>query len=173
MKKTIENRSLISEHSRILAEIIVNAVQLREDSYDKDSADVASEKCERERLQQEKDNPGSIFYGYVDYSKFYTMSLEDCCEKVAKDKGSIALGTIAYLALNGWWNDTIDWAQKVLDPTATCEPSLYVCQHGVNFKHTDEDIDDRQEEPLIDDKYEETTICPKCDKLYEENRRNR
>lgn len=111
-----------------IAKTVLRAVELRESSYNHIAADIATKQADEERKQK----PNSIFAGLVDYKQFYTMSLEDACYKAAEEGPGIALGRLIYLALDCWWNDTIDWAQQLLDPTATiiCTPTH--CQHGLS-----------------------------------------
>jgi hypothetical protein len=44
----------------------------------------------------------------------YTLSLEDACIDAAKEHGEPECGRLVYLALYGWWNDALDWAEEQL-----------------------------------------------------------
>ncbi len=42
----------------------------------------------------------------------YKVSLEDACNIAATEHEEVPCGQLVYLALYGWWNDTLDWAEE-------------------------------------------------------------
>lgn len=128
-----------------MARAILGAVKLQQDSYDNAAADAATAKYDEAYAAFHADpaNADKVYYGYMpDYKQFYTTSLEDACELACDTLAMIGVGRVIYLALDGWWNDTIYWAQQVLDPTAVCVPTNSMCQHGhvyVNNPSVDEE----------------------------------
>lgn len=74
---------------RGIAQYILNAAKIREDSYDQASADV---------------------YTGSNFEQFYTISLEEACKKTCPP----GLGELIHLALDNCWNDTLEWAKASL-----------------------------------------------------------
>lgn len=144
----------ISEISKLMAELVLKAAERNQMSYDVVASAAASEADEKRRAEFEAANPGRIYCGGVDYSKFYKIKLDEACEQVATEAGHPALGRMIYLAFY-WWNDVIEWANAVTDPTATTEPSAVNCQHGVLYNHTLPCVDDTKPE----DKGEHCPLC--------------
>lgn len=127
---------MINLTSRYIAIAILGAVKLWSDSFDQAGADAAAIAEQLKREEWERNQPGRLYPGYgTDFKQFYTKTLEECCHEACaqKDGPGISNGRLIYLALDGWWNDTIDWANQVLDPTGTTEFSLEQCQHGVPY----------------------------------------
>ena len=114
----------------------MRAIEIREGSYDNKAADEATVKNDEARAEFDKNNPHKIYYGGVDYSKFYKLNLEEASEEAAKEIGCIGVGRLIYLALDGWWNDTMYWAHHITDPTTTTEPTNNSCQHGVEYSES-------------------------------------
>jgi len=83
---------------RQLADAIVLAAKIREESYDREAADRAFHNCE-----------------FVDYSKFYKETIWQASFKSTKacNLDNIATEPI-YLLLKYAWNDILDWADKVV-----------------------------------------------------------
>ena len=79
----------------LLARIIKRGAQISEESYDHAEAD---------RMTKEEK--------YPQYSRCYKKTLEEACKEAAKEARVPELGRIVYLALNGWWNDSLDWAEQ-------------------------------------------------------------
>ena len=126
---------MINPMEKAMAKAVLKSAELRELSYDKDAADAATEKDTLDRAEWELYNPTKIYPVGVDYKKFYQLTLEQACHEACKDVG-VGMSGLIYLALDGWWNDTISWAQRILDPTATQAPTIYECQHGVSYTVT-------------------------------------
>lgn len=80
--------------ARILATGIMASANRREESYDKAAADAATL------------NAGLT--GFVDYTKFYRLSLDEACAP----EGDLAQ-PIHFLLYNSW-NDACDWAENYL-----------------------------------------------------------
>lgn len=138
-----------------LATAVLRAAELRENSYDTAAADAATIKYNADEAEFKKHNPDSIYYGVPDYSTFYTLILEEACEQAAAEGPGIGIGQLIHLALDGWWNDTIAWANKILDPTATTPPTSKNCQHGYVYK-THDSADKCK---LPEDDKDECTLC--------------
>lgn len=119
-----------------MARAILEACKINQESYDKDAADQATAADEDARAAFVPQHSLDIYFTTVDYSKFYRIGLEEACEQACDLFGMAGVGRVIYLALYGWWNDTREWAKRVLDPTATCVPTLKHCQHGVEYKST-------------------------------------
>ena len=81
--------------NKVIAKAVLDAVEMREGSYDL----IASEAAQAA-------NPERM----LDYKKFYKIDLETACNKCAPP----GVGRLIYLALDGWWNDTIEWANEQL-----------------------------------------------------------
>jgi hypothetical protein len=81
--------------NKVLAKAILAAVEMRESSYDL----IASEAAQLA-------NPEKM----LDYRKFYRIGLETACNMSAPP----GIGRLIFLALDGWWNDTIEWAKEQL-----------------------------------------------------------
>lgn len=124
----------ITDIEKMVANITLKACEIREMSYDKAAADLASETRQREDDAWAATNPDKPHFSIgVDYKKFYALSLEEACHNAAEEAGNAGLAGIVYLALDGWWNDAISWARRILDPTAICVPTIYMCQHGKSY----------------------------------------
>lgn len=122
------------QNAKLVAQIVIDAARIREESYGHVAADAAT-----------ADESVTMVIG-PSYAKFYTKNMRQACHEAAGDNP--ALAGIVYLALDGWWNDTLDWAKAVLDPTATCAPTIFNCQHGTPYNN-------------------EENRCDLCKKLYE------
>lgn len=84
------------------------AAQLYNDDYDAEAADAAQEKeaAEFEQRTPEGDDYACMSFR-TDYNNFYRKTLEEWCEEVAP-----GYGRLIFLALDGRWNDTLDWADE-------------------------------------------------------------
>jgi hypothetical protein len=152
-----------------LANAILAAVNLRENSYDKVAADSATIESNEKELVFKAEYPDRIYYGSVDYSQFYNLTLEEACESAAELTGHPSLGQVVYYLLSGTWNDIIFWAQSVLDPTATVEPTMTTCQHGMSYGYVSEiDVDDLADSPPKD--LEDRPVCTLCEEFSKRNR---
>jgi len=80
-----------------LAQAILKAAKLREESFDKQKAYEAN---------NEAIDSG---YGMVDMSQFYRLSIRQCADKANKE-----LSTPVLLLLTGYWNESIKWAENYL-----------------------------------------------------------
>lgn len=83
--------------AKVLAQAIVDAARIHEDSYDEAGADNA---------RIEADAAGNDF---VDYASFYRKTLMDAAMEASPE-----LGYFVYLMLKYTWNDALDQAQVVL-----------------------------------------------------------
>lgn len=97
--------------SKVLAEIVLKGMQLREQSYDHKEADQANADNEVKRMGME---PKLQYLCVVDYAKFYKMTLHDACVAAAKELAHEELGFPAYLLSEYAWNDISDWAHEIL-----------------------------------------------------------
>lgn len=146
-----------------LAKALLEAVKLREESYDQVAANKATEICQAQEEEQKLRNPSQVYYGVgVDYAQFYRMDLETACEKAASSYPAIgiACARLIYLALDGWWNDAIIWAQAVTDPMGVCAPTTNYCQHGV--EHHVPEPEKEEAEPAEDFGW----ACKQCEANY-------
>lgn len=130
-----------------MARAILEACKIHQESYDQAAADAASEAYDtaHRAFCADPQNEGKVYYGLMpDYAKFYILDLDEACEQACAKFNMEGVGRVIYLALEAWWNDTTIWAEQVLDPTATCVPTLKACQHGtayVNNPPVEEDVD--------------------------------
>ena len=77
-----------------LKKTVLLAAKLREDSYDHKAANAAKD------------------LDFVDYAKFYTLSLNDAAEKASEQIENNALAFPVYLLLSCCWNDILSWAES-------------------------------------------------------------
>ncbi len=83
-----------------VANIIKDTAKIREKSFDHEAADEA-----------EKTQPT----GFIDFAVFYTKTLAQASEEACKEHGVDSnFARLIYLALDGWWNDTLDLADTIL-----------------------------------------------------------
>ena len=93
-----------------LANIVFDAVRINQGSYSFD----------RVKEAENADNRPQI----IDYSQFYEVSVKEACAKACKSRGITEdLAQLIYLSLDGWWNDTIEWAEKVLGKKLIVTPT--------------------------------------------------
>lgn len=85
--ETVRNEACVSA----LAEAILLAAKLREDSYDHVAAESVS----------------GIF---VDYSQFYGVTLQHAADLAAERVARIELAFPVYLLLLSHWNNALEWA---------------------------------------------------------------
>jgi hypothetical protein len=92
-----------------LAYAVLKAAQIREESYDRKAADDAVRKRDAEYK-------GGVQYPCpIDFSKFYTKTLEQSVEEsVSLTKLPPKLSYIIWLLLYTAWNDAISWAEEVI-----------------------------------------------------------
>ena len=121
--------------AKILATAVLEAVRIREESFD------------LKLFREDGRGPDAG----------YTITLEEAVEQVSPP----GVGRIVYLALAGWWNDTLMWAEQVTEPTATTVPTLKHCQHGVDYPPPEEKSADSD------------WHCPLCKAYYEESEKRR
>lgn len=103
----------VSKHPfvRKYAQTILDAVQIREDSYDSTAADAAEEKSDREAKESDMDS----WVFLVDCAQFYKKDIHQASEEAAlKNDLPKAMAYSIYLALETGWNDIIDWSQEQL-----------------------------------------------------------
>lgn len=154
----------INETERNFATAILKAVSIREGSYDHATADAETEELEQERAIWERGNPDRMWIGSIDYARFYRITLEEACYEAAAEGPGIAIGRIIFLALYECWNDAIEWANQILDPTATTAPTNKNCQHGFIYKSNDCEgsLDEAHAVSTID----EGESCLLCEKFF-------
>lgn len=81
--------------SNRLAETILNALKIREESYDYVKAEEAK--------------------GIIDYNQFYTKSLYESADKAAKNFGlDESMTQPIYLLIKYNWYDIQEWAKRVI-----------------------------------------------------------
>lgn len=92
-----------------LAKIILDAMKIREESYDKPAAALQQAADTKER----EANPESLYAGMLtDWSKFYQKTLYDACIEAATKAGEVAVGELVYYSLYHAWNDCEAWANE-------------------------------------------------------------
>lgn len=82
---------------KIIAEIVLRTAEIRENSYDQTAADKAM-----------------IIESFPNFVRYYKKTLTEASEEAATEKELPKIARLIDLALHGWWNDTIDWANEVL-----------------------------------------------------------
>jgi hypothetical protein len=90
--------------------MLLDAMRVREESYDKAASAEASAKSEAER----KADPDNSYADMVDYAQFYRKTLRESCDEVAKAAGEPTMGEIVYYLLEYTWNDCQIWAEEQL-----------------------------------------------------------
>jgi hypothetical protein len=131
---------------KLLAQAVLKSAEMQQMSYDLTASALATAEYDRKYAEFMEANPGGIYYGCVDYKQFYTITLEEACEKCSPP----GVGRLVYLALESWWNDTIEWANAVLDPTATTIPTLEHCQHGTEYHEIDPQAPEGDDKPFCE-----------------------
>lgn len=98
--------------AQTLAKLVLEAARIREDSYDHAAAKRATEEH------------GAQSH-FVDYSKFYGLTLREAVAVAANEHGTDSLADPAFLLLYCSWNDALEWAEKIIpQPEETqCPPS--------------------------------------------------
>ena len=87
-----------------IAKIIIDAANIRENSFDKEAATQCRKIAERSNDV------------IIDYNVFYEMSVMDACKKACEQNGaSEDLASLVYLMLEYCWNDVVDWAWPYVD----------------------------------------------------------
>ena len=76
-----------------LAQAVIAAATIREESYDREAANKSGKNLTRP----------------VNYESFYRLTLREACEQVSKE-----FSEPVFLLLYSNWNDAIDWATEVL-----------------------------------------------------------
>lgn len=98
-----------------LAQILLNAMRIREESYNKVAADAASAQAEADKAR----DPGNIYVGMIDYSGFYRKSVQEACSEAATAANEPSLSEPVYLLLLYAWNDCCVWAEEQLRPRSS------------------------------------------------------
>ena len=82
-----------------LAQTILKAQELREESFNHKAADKA--------VKEKR--------GFIDFIEFYTLSLEEAADKACELSGYDTRATqIVYLIIKHLWNDSQDWAKSYI-----------------------------------------------------------
>ena len=101
--------------ARRLAVLVLETSKVREESYDHAASNAASERAARER----NENPHCAYAGYVDYNKFYRLSIHDACVQVCPPE----LVTPVFILVESGYQDMFDWANGVLGNKGNAAPS--------------------------------------------------
>lgn len=99
---------MITKMNVRLASMVLNAMKIRETSYDKEAANVATAKADAEKAAE----PENIYAGMVDYSKFYRKTMEQSAEEAANEADEPAMANVLYLLMVTAWNDIASWAKE-------------------------------------------------------------
>ena len=92
-----------------LAKVILDAARIREESYDSESAEKASRK-------------------FVNFQDYYGKSIKQAVEEACIKNGiDLDMTQIVYLALDGWWNPAIDWAQDIIHKASLHKEKFFCC----------------------------------------------
>jgi hypothetical protein len=129
------SESSITETELSLAKCILRAWQLREESYDDAAADIATAAMKVAAEAWERVNPDMFYPNFINYNQFYKMTLKQAAAEAAAEAAGLGIGVgqLVFLALDGWANDVIEWAERIIDPMATCVPTEDHCQHGMQY----------------------------------------
>ena len=96
----LHNKSLgvVVSFEKRLAQAVLAAMKIREDSYDRKAADEASKSRE-----------------FVDFLKFYKKSYDEAAEEAVKNAGfDVKMSLLIYLLIKYTWNDIGDWAKEIV-----------------------------------------------------------
>jgi len=163
----------VTEMERALATAVLTAEELYQLSYNTKAADAAKAEQEEKGKAWALENPDRDVNPYhfgIQYDKFYGMTRQEACEKACEKIGP-ALGLLIDLAYH-WSNDLMDWAERVLDPTATCSPTLNNCQHG--FVYPEPPSNDPNEDMAPVDIQDALRYdCLLCEEFYKKLRARR
>ncbi|MET0979785.1 MAG: hypothetical protein ABWX90_00850 [Candidatus Saccharimonadales bacterium] len=91
-----------------LATMLMSAMHLRESSFDKEAADKATAKADAEKAAR----PDDLYVGFVDYTTFYRLTLEQACELAAQENGQPLMASILFYLLYHSWNDVQGWIKE-------------------------------------------------------------
>lgn len=90
-----------------LAYLIRLAANIREGSFDRAGADAA-------RVKASQGVPASMEH-LLDFSSFYKKSLRESCQEAEETREAYKdLGEVAYMLLDQNWNESLDWANRIL-----------------------------------------------------------
>lgn len=106
----------VSPMTQTFAAMILDAMRIREKSFDSKSAQAATEECDARK----KAEPQAAAYLYVDYSTFYRKTQQEAAQEAANNAFEPALGYVLYLLMANSWNDAYVWAEN---PSEFSEPS--------------------------------------------------
>ena len=97
-----------------IANAVIKTVDVREQSYDKDAAYKATVEYEKKRKECENVDQNKTVCLMPNYGKFYKKTLEEASEEACKELDiDTRLSRLIYLAVDGWWNDSIEWAETI------------------------------------------------------------
>lgn len=98
--------------AQTLAQLVLDAHRLREESYGKEASMAAYEAGLAARAEQ----PDNIYAGLVNYNKFYGLSLIAACRAACKQMGDdyLDLERPVYLLVECAANDVQEWALEVI-----------------------------------------------------------
>lgn len=91
-----------------LADMLSNAMAIRELSYDKTAADAAADAADAEAAG----DPSNAWAYIADYAQFYGLTLEQAAEKAATEAGEPTMASILYYLMVHAWNDVQAWIEE-------------------------------------------------------------
>jgi hypothetical protein len=145
----------VSAMTKTFAAMILDAMRIRENSFDAKAAQVATEECDARK----KAEPKVAAYLHVDYSTFYRKTQEEAAHEAANNAGEPKMGYVLYLLMANSWNDAYVWAENPLEFSETSGEGR--AKHPVAHSG-DEDEDDMEDGEIeIDSAYNGTLKQPK------------
>jgi len=96
-----------------LAKVITKAAEIHEECWNKEAYSLEVESSKRNFIRMygsEKSHWGM----WADPQRFYHYSKEEAAELACKNMGlPRIMGRFIQLALDGWWNDVLDWCGRI------------------------------------------------------------
>lgn len=126
----------VSAMTQTFAAMILDAMRIRENSFDAKAAQVATEECDARK----KAEPKVAAYLHVDYSTFYRKTQEEAAHEAANNAGEPKMGYVLYLLMANSWNDAYVWAENPLEFSETSGEG--------RAKHPVAEIDDSDDDDI-------------------------
>jgi hypothetical protein len=101
---------MMSYISNTLAQLIIMAASLHQESYDAISADIAAVK----RLEFVRINPAKTHHNYVNYAFYFKVTLLEACEKACAHYNEPDMVMTVLMLLDNKRTNSLEWAHHIL-----------------------------------------------------------
>lgn len=151
----------VSAMTKAFAAMILDAMRIRENSFDKVAADLATADCDARKEAE----PEHSSYLSVDYNTFYRKTQQQAAYEAAVNGGEPMFGSVIYLLMANSWNDISMWAEK---PYEENPDELTMCllaspdaiNFGVIVDYDDGDEADEEVQSTFDSKPKKAKPSP-------------